>query len=235
MTAPAEHDDLVFTAASLTPVLGRYFQRTWSHGVGHRLYDTAGRAYLDFANGIAVTALGHTHPRVTAAIHEQVDRLIGPVSAIGFAEPISRLASELDATFPDPLDSVMFLNSGSEAIEAALKLARRVTGRPGIIAFRGGFHGRTFGAASVTTSNLNYRTGYEPLLPGVYFAPYPSAYRDFGGDEEAASASALEILRSLFATVIAPSQVAAVLIEPVQGEGGYIPAPASFLRGLRDL
>ena len=103
---------------------------------------------------------------------------------MGFAEPISRLASELDATFPDPLDSVMFLNSGSEAIDGALKLARRVTGRPGIVAFRGGFHGRTFGATSVTTSNLNYRTGYEPLLPGVYFAPFPAAYRDFAGDED---------------------------------------------------
>ena len=235
MTAPAQRDDRVATTASLTPVLGRDFERTWTHGIGHRLYDTAGKAYLDFANGIAVTALGHAHPRVTAAIHEQVDKLIGPVSAIGFAEPVSRLASELAATFPDPLDSVMFLNSGSEAIEAALKLARRVTGRPGIVAFRGGFHGRTFGATSVTTSNLNYRTGYEPLLPGVYFAPYPAAYQDFDGDEEAASASALEILRSLFGTVIAPSQVAAVLIEPIQGEGGYIPAPASFLRGLRDI
>jgi 4-aminobutyrate aminotransferase len=235
MTAPAQRDDPGSTAASLTPVLGRYFHRTWSHGMGHRLYDTAGKAYLDFANGIAVTALGHAHPRVTAAIHAQVDKLTGPVSALGFTEAISRLASELDATFPDPLDSVMFLNSGSEAIEAALKLARRVTDRPGIIAFRGGFHGRTFGAASVTTSNLNYRTGYEPLLPGVYFAPYPYAYQDFGGDEEAASESSLEALRALFGTVIAPSQVASVLIEPVQGEGGYIPAPLSFLRALRDL
>jgi 4-aminobutyrate aminotransferase len=235
MTAPAQRDDPGSTAASLTPVLGRYFHRTWSHGMGHRLYDTAGKAYLDFANGIAVTALGHAHPRVTAAIHAQVDKLTGPVSALGFTEPISRLASELDATFPDPLDSVMFLNSGSEAIEAALKLARRVTDRPGIIAFRGGFHGRTFGAASVTTSNLNYRTGYEPLLPGVYFAPYPYAYQDFGGDEEAGSESSLEALRALFGTVIAPSQVASVLIEPVQGEGGYIPAPLSFLRALRDL
>ena len=235
MTAPAQRTDLASDGASITPVLGRYFQRTWSHGAGHRLYDTAGKAYLDFANGIAVTALGHAHPRVTAAIHAQVDRLMGPVSALGFTEPISRLAADLAATFPDPLDSVMFLNSGSEAIEAALKLARRVTGRPGIIAFRGGFHGRTFGATSVTTSNLNYRTGYEPLLPGVYFAPFPSAYRDFDGDEEAASASALEILQSLLGTIIAPSQVAAILIEPVQGEGGYIPAPASFLRGLREI
>ncbi len=222
------------TAASLTPVLGRYFERTWSHGVGHRLYDTAGKAYLDFANGIAVTALGHAHPRVTAAIHAQVDRLIGPVSAMGFAEPVSRLAAALDATFPDPLDSVMFLNSGSEAIEAALKLARRVSGRPGIIAFRHGFHGRTFGAMSVTSSSLNYRFGYEPVLPGVYITSFPAAYRDFGGDEARATEMALQELHRLTSTEIPPSSVAAILIEPIQGEGGYTPAPRAFLRELRD-
>jgi 4-aminobutyrate aminotransferase len=223
------------TAPNLTPVLGRYFLREWSRGEGHRLYDADGRAYLDFANGIAVTALGHAHPRVTAAIHAQVDRLIGPINAIGFTAPISELATALAATFPDPLDSVLFLNSGSEAIDGALKLARRVTGRPGIIAFRGAFHGRTYGATSVTTSNLNYRTGYEPMLPGVYFAPYPIAYPEFAGDEEAASRAALAILRSLLATIVAPSTVGAILIEPVLGEGGYVPAPASFLIGLREL
>ncbi|HEY7827008.1 MAG TPA: aminotransferase class III-fold pyridoxal phosphate-dependent enzyme, partial [Candidatus Limnocylindrales bacterium] len=121
--------------ANLTPVLGRYFERSWSHGVGHRLFDTDGKSYLDFANGIAVSALGHSHPAVNRAIHEQVDRLIVPTGAIGYAEPVVRLASELAATFPAPLDTVMFLNSGSEAIEAALKLARRATGRPGIVAF----------------------------------------------------------------------------------------------------
>jgi 4-aminobutyrate aminotransferase len=172
---------------------------------------------------------------VTAAIHAQVDRLIGPINAIGFTAPISELAEALAATFPDPLDSVMFLNSGSEAIDGALKLARRVTGRPGIIAFRGGFHGRTFGATSVTTSNLNYRTGYEPLLPGVHFAPYPIAYPAFDGDEEAASVASLASLEALLTSVVAPSAVAAILIEPVLGEGGYVPAPASFLQALRAL
>ncbi len=221
------------TAPNLTPVLGRYFTRDWSHGEGHRLFDTDGKAYLDFANGIAVTALGHGHPRVNAAIHAQVDRLIGPVNALGFTEPISALATALAATFPDPLDSVMFLNSGSEAIDGALKLARRVTGRPGIVAFRGAFHGRTFGATSITTSNLNYRTGYEPLLPGVHVVPYPIAYPDHGGDAEAASAASLAALRTLLGSVIAPSMVGAIIIEPVLGEGGYNPAPASFLQGLR--
>jgi 4-aminobutyrate aminotransferase len=221
------------TAPNLTPVLGRYFLREWARGEGHRLYDTDGKAYLDFANGIAVTALGHVHPRVTAAIHAQVDKLIGPINAIGFTAPISDLATALAATFPDPLDSVMFLNSGSEVIDGAMKLARRVTGRPGIIAFQGGFHGRTYGATSITTSNLNYRTGYEPMLPGIHFVPYPAAHPAFGGDGEAASAASLDALDSLFSAVIAPSRVAGIVIEPVLGEGGYHPAPASFLQALR--
>src|SRR4051794_15891719 len=227
--------DLAASADHLTPVLGRYFERSWSHGEGHRLFDTSGRAYLDFANGIAVTALGHHHPAVTAAIHAQADRLIGPTGAMGYSEPVVRLAAMIAATMPEPLDSVMFLNSGSEAIDGALKLARRVTGRPGIIAFRGGFPGRTFGATSVTTSSLNYRTGYEPLLPGVYIAPFPAAYPDFGGDEERASEAALAGLRTVLSSMIAPSMVGSMLIEPVRGEGGYDPAPASFLRALRAL
>jgi 4-aminobutyrate aminotransferase len=231
-TLPA---DLSTIADHLTPILGRYFERSWSHGEGHRLYDTSGRAYLDFANGIAVTALGHHHPRVSAAIHAQVDRLIGPTGAMGYSEPVVRLSTMLAATLPEPLDSVMFLNSGSEAIDGALKLARRVSGRPGIIAFRGGFHGRTFGATSVTTSALNYRTGYEPLLPSVYFAPFPAAYPEFDGDEERASSACLASLESVFQSVIAPEVVGSILIEPVRGEGGYNPAPASFLQGLRRL
>ena len=136
---------------------------------------------------------------------------------------------------PEGLDTVYFGNSGAEVVDGALKLARRATGRSHIIAFSGAFHGRTYGAISVTTSSLNYRTGYDPLLPDVHIAPFPYAYRDFGGDEEAASASALDHLERLFATIVPPSRTAAFIIEPVQGEGGYVPAPASFLRGLREL
>ncbi len=219
--------------AHLTPVLGRYFERSWERGEGHHLYDTDGRAYLDFANGIAVSVLGHHHPAVTAAIHAQVDRMIAPTAAMGFSEPSVRLADLLATTLPDPIDTIFFLNSGSEAIEAALKLARRVTGRPGIVAFTGGFHGRTIGAASITSSNINYRKGYEPLLPSVYLTQYPRVYRDFGGDEERAVRVTLGHLEALFATTIPGESVAAIVIECVQGEGGYIPAPAPFLRGLR--
>jgi len=217
----------------VSPVLGRYFERSWSHGRGHRLYDTAGKGYLDFANGIAVTSLGHSHPAVSAAIHAQVDRLIGPTGAIGYSEPVARLAGLLAATLPEPIDTVFFLNSGSEAIEAALKLARRVTGRPAIIAFHGAFHGRTLGAASITSSSLNYRAGYEPLLPAVYLTPFPAVYRDFGGDEELATRTCLDALERLTSSVVPADSVAAIVIEPVQGEGGYNPAPLEFLRRLR--
>jgi 4-aminobutyrate aminotransferase len=219
--------------ANLTPVLGRYFERSWAHGEGHHLYDTAGRAYLDFANGIAVSVLGHHHPAVTAAIHAQVDALIAPCAAMGYAESTVRHAKLLAEFLPRSLDSIFFMNSGSEAIEAALKLARRVTGRPGIIAFRGGFHGRTLGAASITSSNVNYRQGYEPLLPSVYLSPFPSVYRDYAGDEERAVEVSLKQLRELLETTIPPSAVAAMILEPVQGEGGYIPAPPAFLQALR--
>ena len=155
------------------------------------------------------------------------------MAAMGYAEPTVRLARALAATLPDPIDSVFFMNSGSEAIEAALKLARRVTGRPGIVAFRGGFHGRTLGATSITSSNPNYRQGYEPLLPSVYLSQFPSVYRDFGGDEERAVEVAFRHLRDLFHSTISPDEVAAIVIEPVQGEGGYVPAPPAFLQILR--
>src|SRR4029078_8608638 len=117
--------DLAAQAKHLSPVLGRYFERSWDHGEGHRLYDTSGRAYLDFANGIAVTALGHHHPAVSAAIHAHVDELIGPPGAIGSSEPVVRLVGRVAATLPDPIDSIFLLNSGSEAIDGAMKLARR--------------------------------------------------------------------------------------------------------------
>ena len=236
--APREATGLdlaALAAPHLTPVLGRYFERSWDHGEGHRLYDTDGRAYLDFANGIAVSVLGHGHPAVIAAVHAQVDRMIAPTAAMGYSESTVRLATLLADALPDPIDTVFFLNSGSEAIEGTIKLARRVTGRPGIIAFRGAFHGRTIAAASITSSNINYRLGYEPLLPSVYLAPYPRVYRDFDGDEGRAVSVTLHHLRDLLATTIPGESVAAMIIECVQGEGGYIPAPPEFLRGVRSI
>jgi 4-aminobutyrate aminotransferase len=239
MTPTTQVADLADLAAlsrpNLSPILARYFERSWSRGQGHRLFDTDGKSYLDFACGIATTSLGHGHPAVTAAIHAQVDRLLHVSNGLGYLEPVARLASAIAATLPEPLDTVFFANSGSEAIEGALKLARRVTGRPGLVAFSGGFHGRTFGATSVTSSNPNFRLGYEPLLPSVYLAPFPNVYRDFEGDAARATETCLERLRRLFVEQIPASSVAALLIEPMLGEGGYYPAPPEFLRGLRTI
>jgi 4-aminobutyrate aminotransferase len=219
----------------LSPILGRYYERSWDHGEGHTLYDSAGRGFLDFACGIATTSLGHHHPAVTQAIKDQADKLLHICNALGYIEPVGQLATMLADACPDPLDTVFFGNSGTEAVEGALKLARRVTGRPGIIAFRGAFHGRTFGAASVTSSSINYRLGYEPLLPSVYLTPFPNVYRYFGDDEETATAGAMGALRTLLGHEIPASSVAAIIIEPIQGEGGFNPAPLSFLRELRAL
>ena len=219
----------------LSPILGRYFERSWDHGEGHTLYDSAGRGFLDFACGIATTSLGHHHPAVTQAIKDQADKLLHICNALGYLEPVGQLATMLADACPDPLDTVFFGNSGAEAVEGALKLARRVTGRPGIVAFRGAFHGRTFGAASITSSSINYRQGYEPLLPSVYLTPFPNVYRYFGDDEEAATAGAMGALRTLFGHEISATSVAAIIIEPIQGEGGFSPAPVAFLRELRAL
>jgi len=231
--AAAAFDAREVGARYLSPVMARYFERSWSHGEGHRLYDTDGKAYLDFATGIAVTILGHRHPRVTAAVHAQVDRLTHFMNGLGYAEPVSRLAERLAATLPEALDSVFFGNSGAEAIEGAIKLARRTSGRPAIIAFEGGFHGRTYGALSATTSNPNYQRGHEPLLPGVHISPYPEPYREHRGDEPGATRSALAAVDQKLKS-IGHDTVAAMLIEPELGEGGYVPAPLDFLRGLRE-
>src|SRR6202008_1396781 len=233
MDVAGASDARALGAPDLSPVMAPYFERTWVRGEGHRLYDAEGKASLDFATGIAVTILGHRHPRVTAAIHAQVDRLLHVPNGLAYLEPVSALAERLAGTLPEGLDSVFFGNSGAEAIEGALKLARRASGRPAIIGFEGGFHGRTFGALSGTSSKLNYRAGHEPLLPDVHLVPFPHAYRDHDGDEGSATEAALAALDRLLGEVVAPDSVAAVLIEPELGEGGYIPAPLEFLRELR--
>jgi 4-aminobutyrate aminotransferase len=231
----ASEDLVARSEAHVSPVLARYFQRGWARGEGHRLYDSDGQAYLDFACGIATTVLGHGHPRVSAAVHAQVDTLIHVCNGLGYLEPVTALADAIAGVMPGGLDSVFFGNSGTEAIEGAIKLARRTTGRRDVIAFSGAFHGRTYASMSATTSNLNYRVGHGPMLPGVHISPFPAAYRDFGGDEAAATKASLDALRATFATELPPREVAAFLIEAVQGEGGYMPAPVAFLQGLRQL
>ena len=203
-------------------------------GRGCVITTTAGEEYLDFTSGIAVTSTGHCHPKVVAAIAEQAGRLIHAQVNIYRHGLLERLGARLAEVCPEPIDTFFFANSGSEATEAAVKLAKQVTGRPNIVVFTGSFHGRTHLTMAMTTSKTAYRAGHGPLPSGIFVAPYPSAL-DHGGDAAAASAACLAHVRHLLASQTAPGETAAMVIEPVLGEGGYVPAPGPFLRGLADL
>lgn len=203
---------------------------------GSYLYTADGRRYLDFTSGIAVTNVGHGHPKVLAAAREQMEKFSHSAVGITLHEPLLKLTQALIEVMPKGMEMFFFGNSGAEAIEGALKLARYVTGRPGIIAFEGSFHGRTYGAASVTSVKSKYRNHYEPFVPGVYFAPFAYPYRcPLGSDDQAVISWSVRGIQNLFDRLIPPSQVAAILVEPVQGEGGYVVPPAGFLPALRQI
>lgn len=218
----------------LSPVWPHYTPIIASHAEGCYIFDQDGTPYLDFTCGIAVTNTGHCHPKVVAAIQAQAGKLLHGQANIIVHEPMLELITELRGIVPPSLDGFFFSNSGAEAIEGALKLARHATRRPNVIVFQGSFHGRTVGTMSLTTSKTIYRAGYQPLMPGVYVAPYPYAYR-YGWDEEETSRWCLEELEYLLVSQTSPQETAAILVEPVLGEGGYVVPPASFLRGLRQV
>ncbi|WP_040791200.1 aspartate aminotransferase family protein [Nocardia paucivorans] len=217
----------------LSPVLKQATPVTVDHGSGCYLYDTDGRRYLDFTAGIGVTGTGHCHPHVVAAAQAQVATLIHGQYTTVVHRPLLELTERLGTVLPAGLDSLFFANSGSEAVEAALRLARQATGRPNVIVFHGGFHGRTVAAASMTTSGTRFSAGFSPLMAGVHVAPFPTAYR-YGWTEEEATAFALRELDYLFATLTSPAETAAFIVEPVLGEGGYIPGNRTFFQGLRE-
>lgn len=218
----------------LSPVWSRSTDMVAVRGEGAYLYDQDGRAFLDFSSGIGVTSTGHCHPRVVAAIREQASKLIHGQANIVWHPPLIQLAEEISRIVPPKLDGYFFSNSGAEAVEGAIKLARMATGRPNVIVFQGSFHGRTIGTMSLTTSKTIYRAGFQPLMPGVFVAPYPYAFR-YGWEAEETSRWCLEELRLLLLTQTAPEETAAILIEPVLGEGGYVVPPVSFLRGVRQI
>jgi len=202
---------------------------------GVYVYGHDGRSYLDFLAGFGACNVGHNHPRIVAAAREQMERMVhAPIGVIAH-EPVLRLAWELGQITPGHADMFFFGNSGAEAVEGALKLARYVTGRPGIVAFLGGFHGRTLGATSVTMSKVKYRSGHGPFIPDVYFARFPYPFRSPASDPEMCTQEALEDIERLFEYVIAPDDVAAFLVEPMQGEGGYVIPPRSWLVALREI
>lgn len=217
----------------LSPVLKQATPVTVDHGAGCYLYGTDGRRYLDFTAGIGVTGTGHCHPHVVAAAQAQVATLIHGQYTTVVHRPLLELTERLGAVLPAGLDSLFFANSGSEAVEAALRLARQATARPNVIVFHGGFHGRTVAAASMTTSGTRFSAGFAPLMAGVHVAPFPTAYR-YGWTEEEATSFALRELDYLFATLTSPAETAAFIVEPVLGEGGYVPGNRTFFHGLRE-
>lgn len=217
----------------LSPLLKQSSGVTAARGEGACLFDAQGRRYLDFTSGIGVTSTGHCHPKVVAAAQQQVAKLIHGQYAILKHTPLLELSERLGARMPGAIDTLFFASAGTEAVEAALRLARHATGRPNIVVFHGGFHGRTMGSLSMTTSSVGLRAGLQPMMGGVIVAPFPATYR-YGWDEETASEFCLRELDHILATYSAPRETAAMLIEPVQGEAGYIPANTAFMQGLRE-
>jgi 4-aminobutyrate aminotransferase len=222
------------------PVWARYTDLIVERGSGSWIETIDGERYLDYTCGIGVTNTGHAHPRVAAAIAEQASRIIHAQQNILYHKPGLELHERLPRSFPGLRDgetAALFLsNSGAEAIEASVKLAKYATHRPAIIAFRGGFHGRTHGAMALTSSAIKNRGHFEPLLGSVYFAPFPYVLRNpTGRDPEAAIAHSLAGIEEIFATLVYPDDVAAFLVEPILGEGGYVVPPDAFLPALREI
>ncbi len=247
----------------LSPVWARYTSIVADHAAGCYIYAEDGRRYLDFSAGIGVTNTGHCHPRVVAAAQEQTARLIHGQANIVYHKPMLQLAERLRPIVPAGLDRFFFSNSGAEAIESAIKLARFASGRSAIVAFEGGFHGRTIGTLSLTSSKAKYKAHMGPYMSGVYTTPYPYCYRcqyrrqgtsasnaythGAGVDDRVATPegsamgassccqAGLPALRTLLASQVYAEDVAAVLVEPILGEGGYVVPPDGFLRDLRAL
>lgn len=219
--------------ASLSPLLKQATPVVVEHASGSWIHGTDGRDYLDFTTGIGVTSTGHCHPRVVEAAREQTGKVIHAQYTTVMHKPLLELTDKLGEVLPAGLDSVFYANSGSEAVEAAIRLARMATARPNIVVFQGGFHGRTVAAASLTTAGTRFSAGFAPLMPGVHLAPFPYAFR-YGWDEGAAVEFALRELDYLLLSRTAPNDTAAFLIEPVLGDGGYLPTPPALLEGLRE-
>jgi 4-aminobutyrate aminotransferase len=227
------------------PTLSRYFPSHGSRVEPHfqlccrpcrraYIYTDDGKKLLDFTSGIGVTNTGHCHPKVVEAIREQAGSFLHAQANIVIHKPMLQLIEELRKIVPPSIDSFFFANSGAEAVENAVKIAKAATGRPNVIVFNGSFHGRTHVTMALTTSKTGYRTGFAPLPSGIYVSPFPYAFH-LKMTEEQASQYALEQLEYLLASQTAPKDTAAILIESVLGEGGYILPPASFMKGLREI
>lgn len=196
-------------------------------GMGTEVWDIDGNRYLDFVGGIGVLNVGHNHPRVVAAVQGQLGRITHTSFQVAAYPPYIRLAKRLNALIGDDVAyKSLLLTSGAEAVENAVKIARAYTDRPAIIAFRGGFHGRTLLGVTLTGMSAPYRQNFGPFAPEIFHAPFPNAYRGCSAE------MSLAAIEEVFATEVAPERVAAIIIEPVQGDGGFLTAPPEFLRAL---
>ncbi len=218
----------------MSPVWSRIFPIEAERAEGSYIYGVDGRKYLDFTCGIGVANTGHCHPKVVEAIREQAGLFLHAQANIVVHQPMLRLIEELRPIVPPGIDGFFFSNSGAEAVEGAVKLARAATGRHAVIVFTGSFHGRTGQTMALTTSKTGYKGSSQLLPAGVYVTPFPYAYK-LGMSEAQSSDYALNALDELLVSQIAPHDVAAILIEPVLGEGGYVPPPAAFMKSLREL
>jgi 4-aminobutyrate aminotransferase len=225
-------------AEEISPSYPRDYPFLMSHGRGTQVWDVDGNRFLDFAAGIAVCSTGHAHPQVVQAVKDAAERFLHISSdywheqMTGLGERLSRIAP-VTGTPGEPAMSFL-CQSGTEAVEAAIKLARYVTGRSRLIGFLGGFHGRTMGSLAFTSSKYTQQKGFFATMPGVTHVPYPNAYRAmFAGSDQ--GKAVLDYIRMLFERSVPPSEVAAILVEPIQGEGGYVVPPDGFLAGLRAL
>jgi 4-aminobutyrate aminotransferase len=225
-------------ASVVSPSYTRAYPLVMERGFGAMVEDVDGNIFLDCAAGIAVNATGHSHPEVVKAITDQANRFLHMSGTDFYYEPQVRLAEDLAALAPiDGGVRSFFGNSGTEAIEACVKLARYSTKRDNVIAFLGGFHGRTLGALSLTASKAIQRRGFGPMMAGVYHAPFPDCYRcPLGLDSTDCAAECLDYLEhQIFVHLVSPDEVAAVVVEPIQGEGGYVVPPDQFIQRLREI
>lgn len=221
------------TLDALSPVWTHLTHIQPQRGEGAYLYEADGTRYLDFTCGIGVTNTGHCHPKVVQAIQDQARQLLFGQMNIVIPPATVALANALREVMPPPIDTFFFSNSGAEATEAAVKLARHATKKTNIIVFQGSFHGRTAQTMAMTTSKTIYRHAYQPLPAGIFVAPFPYSYF-YGWDEAQTTTFCMQQLELLLKSQTAPDETAAIIIEPVLGEGGYVPAPIAFLQQLRE-
>jgi len=220
----------------ISPSYTRSYPFVMDHGRGSEVWDVDGNRFIDFNAGIAVVATGHSHPEVVKVIQEQAEKFIHMAGTDFYYQQEIELAKKLNEIRPMKEEvKVFFTNSGTESVESAIKLARYVTGRPRFLAFIGGFHGRTMGSLAFTASKPTQRAGFFPMMPGVTHVPFPNPYRPLlqGADQGEAVIDYIENI--LFHTMIPAHEVAAILVEPIQGEGGYVVPPDGFLPALREL